>query len=148
MSLEVLVKIAQIVGFVLAGVSLVFTAITYFKNNKLKRGEWLKSLFEKFYEGKMFSKIRKEIEYEWIGIYLEVNENGEVKNEENEEELVDYLNFFEFISTLVVNGHLRKSEVNQMFGYFLKAINRNGFLKNYLVKYDFENLNELLKEYE
>ena len=64
MSLEVLVKIAQIVGFVLAGVSLVFTAITYFKNNKLKRGEWLKSLFEKFYEGKMFSKIRKEIEYE------------------------------------------------------------------------------------
>ena len=45
MSLEVLVKIAQIVGFVLAGVSLVFTAITYFKNNKLKRGEWLKSLF-------------------------------------------------------------------------------------------------------
>ena len=96
----------------------------------------------------MFSKIRKEIEYERIGIYLEVNENGEVRNEENEEELVDYLNFFEFISTLVVNGHLRKSEVNQMFGYFLKAINRNGFLKNYLVKYDFENLNELLKEYE
>ncbi|MFN0082421.1 MAG: hypothetical protein ACKVOM_07855 [Ferruginibacter sp.] len=148
MNLEILVKLAQIVGFILAGISLVFTAVTYIKNNKLKRGEWLKSLFEKFYEGKTFSKIRKEIEYERIGVYLELNENGDVKSEENEEELVDYLNFFEFIATLVKNGHLRKGEVNQMFGYFLKAINKNDFLKNYLIKYDFENLDELLKEYE
>ncbi len=148
MKLEVLVKVAQIVGFILAGISLVFTAVTYFKNNKLKRGEWLKSLFEKFYEGKTFSKIRKEIEYERIAIYLQLNENGEVRSEETEEELVDYLNFFEFIATLVKNGHLRKDEVNQMFGYFLKAINKNDFLKNYLIKYDFENLDELLKEYE
>lgn len=148
MSLEILVKIAQIVGFILAGVSLVFTAFTYFKNNKLKRGEWLKSLFEKFYEGKTFSKVRKEIEYERLETYLELREDKEVGNEENEEELVDYLNFFEFISTLVKNGHLRKDEVNQMFGYFLKAINKNVFLKGYLIKYDFENLDELLKEYE
>ena len=93
-------------------------------------------------------KIRKEIEYQRIDTYLEINENDEIKNEENEEQLVDYLNFFEFISTLVKNGHLRKNEVNQMFGYFLKAINKNIFLKSYLAKYDFENLHELLKEYE
>ena len=148
MSLEILVKVAQIVGFILAGVSLVFTAVTYFKNNKLKRGEWLKSLFEKFYEGKIFSKIRKEIEYERIETFVGLNANGEIKNEENEEELVDYLNFFEFISTLVKNGHLKKNEVNQLFGYFLKAINKNIFLKSYLVKNDFENLDELLKDYE
>jgi hypothetical protein len=148
LNLEILVKVAQIIGFILAGISLFFTAITYFRNNKLKRGEWLKSLFEKFYEGKIFSKIRKEIEYERLGNYLELNEDGEVKNEDHEEELVDYLNFFEFISTLVKNGHLEKGEVNQMFGYFLKTINKDIFLKRYLVKYDFENLVELLKDYE
>lgn len=148
MGLDTLVKIAQIVGFILAGISLVFTAITYFKNNKLKRGEWLKSLFEKFYEGKTFSKIRKEIEYQRIVSYVGLNEFGDAENEENEEELVNFLNFFEFISTLVKNNHLRKDEVNQLFGYYLKAIHKNIFLKSYLAKYDFENLEELLKNYE
>jgi hypothetical protein len=148
MSLETIVKIAQIFAYIVAGISFLVAFFTYRNNNKIKRGEWLKSLFEKFYEGDMFSKIRKEIDYGRLESYLNLNVNNEPLNEGNEEELVNYLNFFEFIATLIKEGHLEKDEVKQMFRHYLKEINKNIFLKDYLVKYDFENLSVLLKEYE
>ena len=148
MAIETIVKIAQIFAYFVAGISFIVAFFTYRTNNKIKRGEWLKSLFEKFYEAKIFSKVRAEIEYGRIETYLNIFADGTVLNEEHEEQLVDYLNFFEFVATLQKNGHLKFTEVNQLFGYYLKAIKCNNFLKEYLTKYDFEILIALLNKYE
>ncbi len=139
---------AQLFTYLAAGGSLIFSAFTYYKNNKVKRGEWLKTLFEKFYEENKFSEVRKHIEYETLNIYLGVDLNGMCTNMDNEENLVNYLNFFELIAFLKLNGHIEKLEVKSMFGYFIKSLNKDEFIKRYLRQFDFENLEMLLSEYE
>ena len=57
-----IVPYAQVFAFIAAGGSLIFSAFTYYKNNKVKRGEWLKTLFEKFFEADKFSEVRRQIE--------------------------------------------------------------------------------------
>jgi hypothetical protein len=60
MVLDNFVKYAQIFAYSVAGVSVVLSAVAYYNNNKVKRGEWLKTLFEKFFEtDNKFGEIRK-----------------------------------------------------------------------------------------
>ena len=105
-------------------------------------------MYEKFFEQKEFAIVRREIEYSRLSSFLKLNDNEDTLDEANEEELVNYLNFFEFIAMLQISSQLKLDDVNNLFGYYLKSINRNNFLKEYLTKYDFENLIELLKNYE
>ncbi len=143
-----IVPYAQVFAFTAAGGSLIFSAFTYYKNNKVKRGEWLKTLFEKFFEADKFSEVRRQIEYETLEVYLEVDIKGMCANKENEEKLVNYLNFFELIAVLQLRGHINKEEVNDLFAYFIKSINKNAFIRRYINQFDFENLEKLLRSYE
>jgi hypothetical protein len=117
--LDEIVKYGQIIAYAAAAFSFVFSAFTYHNNNKVKRGEWLKSLFEKFYELDKFHEVRKEIEYDRVKTFLYKKEKI---NEEHEEKLVDYLNFFELIAILEKKGHIKKEEIKDMFGYYLIKI--------------------------
>lgn len=141
----------QALSFVAAAGSLAVAAYTYYQNNKVKRGEWLKALFEKFYEENKFSEVRMHIEYDTLEEYLEPDEKKEPKNKINEELMVNYLNFFEFISILNIRKYISDEEVKLMFRYYIKKIGENRYLRatNYLKNYDFENLEKLTeKKYE
>jgi hypothetical protein len=137
----------QIGAYTAAIGGIIFTAFGYFKNNKLKRGEWLKQLFEKFYEQEKFQLIRRKIEYGALIDYLDLDEKGEPKDDLHEEEFVNYLNFFEFIAVLQKEGHVSKAEVNDLFGYYFKKLKQEAFIINYIKKtdYGFENISNLLK---
>jgi hypothetical protein len=117
MGLDNWVKCFQIDAYIAAISGIGFTAIGYFKNNKLKRGEWLKTLFEKFYEQEKFKEIRREIEYGSLEKYLMIDSGGKLTNIENEEELVNHLNFFEFIAALLKYQQISQLEINDMFGF-------------------------------
>lgn len=108
MCLDTWVKIFQIAAYIAAAVGILFTAFTYKNSNRIKHGEWLKDLFDKFYKEAHFAEIRKEIDFARIENFLGVNKNNEPTNESNEEAFVNYLNFFEFISTLIKREHLKK----------------------------------------
>jgi hypothetical protein len=141
--LDEVVKYCQIIAYAAATIGIIFTAFTYRNSNKVKRGEWLKSLFEKFYESENFHEVRRKIEYDGLQIFLY---NKEKIVEENEEKLVDYLNFFEFIAILEKRGHINKEEIKDMFGYYLAKMKENNFLTKYLTEYGFENIENLLKK--
>jgi hypothetical protein len=132
MGLDNWVKCFQIGAYIAAIGGIGFTAIGYFKNNKLKRGEWLKTLFEKFYEREKFKEIRREIEYGSLEKYLMIDSGGKPTNIKNEEELVNYLNFFKFIAALLKYQQISQLEINDMFGYYLKSIRKNTFLSSYI----------------
>jgi hypothetical protein len=138
----------QALSFLAAAVSLVYAAITYYKNNKVKRGEWLKTLFEKFFEENKFSEVRMHIEYDTLEAYLNTDETKEPKNKINEELMVNYLNFFEFISILNIKRYISDEEVKLMFRHYIKKIGENKYLQevDYINKYDFENLQKLLSK--
>ncbi|MBC8110336.1 MAG: hypothetical protein H7Y04_04680 [Verrucomicrobia bacterium] len=120
------------IGFWMVSASgIVFGVITYYRNLKLRRAEWLKSLFEKFYENPQYKTIRHKID---AG-------NELIK----EEDLVDYLNFFEFVASLWKLNQIKKYEVLMLFEYYLNLLNNHQEIYQYIEKYGFENLISLLK---
>ena len=146
--IEDAIKYAQFLAYCAAAFGVIFTSINYFNSLKVKRGEWIKSLFEKFYEQDRFKKIRKEIEYEKLRSFLAIDGKGRACNEENEELLVDYLNFFELLATLIKNKHIRRSEVLDLFSYYFNLLKTDIFIRRYVEQFGFKNLNALLNERE
>lgn len=147
MCLDTIVKIAQIAAYTFGGLSLVITALAYRKSNKVKRGEWLKSLYEKFYEAEAFKSIRREIEYDRLHSFLALDEKEVPTNEESEEKLVDYLNFFEFIASLQNRQHIKKEEVEDLFNYYFQKLHDSAFLRKYINGNGFENLAKVLNDF-
>lgn len=141
-------NIIKIISFLATAIGLIYVAVGYRNSNKLKRGEWLKDLFDKFYRGTDFAEVRQEIDADKIEKYLEVDKDGKAANDKHEEIFVNFLNFFEFIAVLVKRKYLDKDEVKDLFNYYLKSIAKHNFIKKYIEEYDFENFENLLKNYE
>lgn len=132
-------QLIQIVFWILSLTGIFIAWRTFRQNTRLKRAEWLKSLFEKFYESDHYKEIRWKIDNSSIQQDIE-------KSPELEEKLVDYLNFFEFIASLWTLNQLTRQEVLMLFEYYLKIIKDSAYLNGYLKKYGFENLAALLSE--
>ena len=62
----------------------------------------------------------------------------------------DYLNFVELIARLKIIGQLSGEAIKATFDYYLNLLKkqRNPEIRGYLLKEGFENLNELLLDYE
>ncbi|MBX2924267.1 MAG: hypothetical protein KF746_18850 [Chitinophagaceae bacterium] len=127
---------------VVAATGVFIAALNYRQQTRTKRAEWLKALFEKFYEKEEFKEVRR-----WI-------ESGEINNKinldatvsEEEEKVADYLNFFEFIATLEVDKQLKLADVKNLFEYYLNKIKHSEKCMTWVHNYDygFEKLRNLL----
>lgn len=134
----------DVVAKVFAAAGVFIGGLSYRKQTKTKRAEWLKALFEKFYEREEFKDVRR-----WI-------ESGEIENKidtgttvsKEEEKIADYLNFFEFIATLKTDNQLTRKDVLNLFEYYLRKIKASekcmGWVNN--KAYGFEKLRNLLGE--
>ncbi len=139
----------QILGLIATCIGIFIAAYTFYENSKIKRGEWLTKLFEKFYENKTFGDIRRELDYGRIESYLELNNISNAENEKHQEDFINFLNFFELISVLVKKDILDNADIKDMFEYYIKSIAKNDFIKKeFITKYGFENFENLLKKYE
>ena len=119
----------------------VFTIYTYWKNSKLKRSEWLYNLYEKFYEKDNYKRIRYIIDYEREEDIKRLK-RGVLDDCEDElvEELVDYLNFFEFIASLWVMKQLTSKEIAMVFEYYILRIYDHDFIVKFLNDEGFKQL--------
>lgn len=81
--IDIFIKIFALIGVYIA-------AINYRNQRIIKKGEWLKSLFEKFYEDNTYKEVRR-----WL-------DNGELESKVNageklvsdeDEKFTDFLNF-------------------------------------------------------
>ncbi len=123
------------------------TIYIYYKNSKLEKAKWLNSLFEKFFYHDKYSEIRQLLDYsrkEKIEELKKVVKTHE--QEEIEEKLVDYLNFFEFISSLKKMNQLSIQEIRMMFDYYIRRLGDYDFLMKYLDEEGFDGLKDLVVE--
>lgn len=132
--LDMLVSVVTIVG----GVALVRV---YYRDHLRKKAEWMHQLYTKFFENDQFKKVRRRMDHngitdEWL------------KVEANEEQLVDYLNFFEFIASLHTMGQIRQQEIERLFDYYLKLISDRPVVRAYVAQWGFEDLDRLLNNRE
>ena len=125
---------------ILSGLSILFAAGTYYFNRKLKRAEWLKSLYEKFYENNFYKEIRKWVDWNNIQDEIENNDDYHTKQEKFD----DFLNFFEFIAILEGEKQIKLDEIEKMFAYYLGRIYYSIYCKDYIRDNGYENLEKLL----
>jgi len=128
--LDALVSIVTIIG----GAAAVWV---YYRDHLRKKAEWMHQLYGKFFENAQFKKVRRTMDHK--GITSEW-----LKVEANEELLVDYLNFFEYIASLHTMGQISQVEIERMFDYYLKLISDRSVVRAYVADYGFEDLDRLL----
>jgi hypothetical protein len=63
-----------------------------------------------------------------------------------DDRLADYLNFFEFIGTLLKMKQLSLNEIRMVFECYIKSIEKDSFLIDYIKKNGFENLDALIEQ--
>jgi hypothetical protein len=137
--LEWLSKIIVAIGGV-AGITV--AAINYRHQTRLKQADWLKSLFEKFFENSTYKEVRTWLDYGLLHERLTMGDA--VVQRVNEEKFTDFLNFFEFIGVLHTRKHLSLSQVTDVFDYYLNKMKSDADCREWIDKYGFEKLKGLL----
>jgi len=137
--LEWVIKLAAGVG---ALVAVLVAVVNYRAQTRLKQAEWLKSLFEKFFENSNYKEVRMWLEYGQLHGRLTVEDQQ--LREINEEKFTDFLNFFEFIAVLHARKHLTAEQVYDVFDYYLKKIKSDEDCQLWINQYSFEKLKALL----
>jgi len=130
---------AKIVGALATGAGVLVAAINYLNQTRLKRAEWVKSLFEKFFESSVYKEVRGWLDYDELPGKL-----SGPNQRENEEKFTDFLNFFEFIGVLYSRRQIKFEEVYEIFDYYLKKIKDEPNCQVWIEKYSFEKLKALL----
>jgi len=117
--------------------------LTYRSNARVNHGRWLLSLYEKFYEEAHYKPVRALLDYggpselDRIRRALENHDNVEL-----EEQVVDYLNFFEFIAQLRELKELTEKEIDGLFQYYVELLLKHDFLAKYIREQGFERLRD------
>lgn len=141
---DIVIPGAAVVGAAIGGA---ITIYIYYQNSRLQRAQWLYSLFEKFFYELRYTEIRRLLDYnvtseiERLRSALEAHSDAQL-----EENLVDYLNFFEFIASLWQIRQLPMKEIRMMFEYYIRRLGDYDFIMKYLEEAGFEGLITLVAE--
>lgn len=134
--IDITIKALALIGVYIA-------AINYRSQRIIKKGEWLKSLFEKFYENATYKEVRR-----WLDnkeLESKINSDYNVVSDEDEK-FTDFLNFFEFIANLEQEKQITKTDAINLFDYYLQQIKRSPVCMEWIKKYGFEKLDGLLNK--
>lgn len=109
MDLGILKDIAAILGAIVG----LWAIYVYFTNSRVRRAEWLASLYEKFYENSDLKAVREIVD-------CEGGDSPDISRLVSEEppELTDYLNFFEFVAVLKKSHQLSANEIESLWLLF------------------------------
>jgi hypothetical protein len=124
------------------GLGFFIAAFSYANQVRIRRSEWLKSLYEKFFETPTYKEVRVWLDYGYL--HEKLHEADKRKREENEEKFTDFLNFFEFIGILYTERNLTFNHVYEVFDYYLKKIKVDEDCQDWIKRYSFEKLKALL----
>jgi len=126
------------------------TIKTYIKTANIRRAEWLHTLYKSFYEETTYNEMRRILDYKGDKFDILIKQLSDNTGEQHtlREDLVDYLNFFEFIATLWKTGQLETEEILMMFDYYIRCLNHNSVIRDYIRLHGFEGLNEMIAKAE
>ncbi len=118
--------VAQIASYCAGAIVAIIALITYKQNSGRERAKWAVQLYEKFYEGVDYKRIRDALDCE-----ANAKDVKDLVVEEGSE-FTDYLNFFEMVTGLAENGQLSKADVLRLFQYYLQCLKRHDDVMRYL----------------
>ena len=134
--IDIVIKVMALVGVYIA-------ALNYRSQRIIKKGEWLKSLFEKFYENPTYKEVRRWLDNNELENKINADDNSV---SDDDEKFTDFLNFFEFIANLEEEHQITITDASNLFDYYLKQIKKSTVCIQWIKKYGFEKLDGLLNK--
>jgi hypothetical protein len=122
-----------IASLVAAGVA-VGAYVKYRDSKRLERSKWVLQLYEKFYEQGRLRRIRQDLDCE-----TSTTETIEKLVDDEDEDFIDYLNFFEFVSYLRESEQVSDDDVEALFGYYLDCLVDRDRVRKYVFEEDKKN---------
>lgn len=120
----------------------IFGLFRYLRSERLRQTEQVRELYRMFFESERYRRIRFVIHHpeapEFDKLKAELAAEG--MPQELEGELIDLLNFFEFVSGLTRRGLVARSDIDWMFANFIDRLTRIDFLRAYIMSGDYHEL--------
>jgi hypothetical protein len=128
--------------FLVALTAGIFGLYRYLRSERLRQTEQVRELYRMFFENPRYRRIRFVLansaapEFERLRAELAAaGMPGELEGE-----LIDLLNFFEFVSGLMRRGLVAKRDVDWMFRSFIDDLAGIDFVRDYILKGDYDEL--------
>lgn len=119
-----------------------FGLFRYLRSERMRQTDGVRELFRMFFEAERYRRIRFVLATpsspEYAALKVELETEGMPKALEGE--LIDLLNFFEFVTGLTRRGLLARDDVDWMFKPFIDRVAKTDFLRAYVLKNEFEEL--------
>lgn len=128
--------------FVAALLAGLFGLFRYLRSERMRQTEQVRELYRMFFESDRYRRIRFVLANpdspEFAALKTELATPGMPKALEGE--LIDLLNFFEFVSGLTRRGLVAKRDIDWMFASFIDRVVAVDFVRSYVMRSDFEEL--------
>ena len=118
--LDIAEKICTGLGGLSVGIGALIAAVSYKAQQRIKRAEFLTSLYKEFFTESRYNDARVWLDYGKL--HDKLNIIDEEERIINEEKFTDFLNFFEYVGVLYSRNHLTYEQVYEVFDYYLKKI--------------------------
>ncbi len=141
---------ATALTFVAALLAGFFGLFRYLRSERMRQTEQVRELFAMFFDNARYRRIRFVLAnpdtQEFATLKTELETPGMPR--ELEGELIDLLNFFEFVTGLTRRGLVARKDVDWMFANFIDRTVSVDFVRAYVLRQQFDELAVLCRKAE
>jgi hypothetical protein len=136
--------------FIAALLAGVFGLFRYLRSERMRQTEQVRELYTMFFGNERYRRIRFVLANpdapEFATLRAELASPGMPKPLEGE--LIDLLNFFEFVSGLTRRGLVSRQDIDWMFAGFIERVVSIDFVRAYVLAHDFDELHDACRRTE
>lgn len=136
--------------FVAALLAGIFGLFRYLRSERMRQTEQIRELYNSFFGSEKYRRIRFVLANpeapEFSALRQELATPGMPKPLEGE--LIDLLNFLEFVSGLTKRGLISRSDIDWMFANYIDRVIKVDFVRDYVKRQDFDELNAAIRKVE
>jgi hypothetical protein len=138
-------SVFTLLAAVLAGI---FGLFRYLRSERMRQTEQVRELYRMFFESDRYRRIRFVLanpeapEYEKLR--AELAQKGMPQALEGE--LIDMLNFLEFVTGLTRRGLVSRPDVDWMFSNFIGRVVAVDFVRDYVLRSEFDELAQICRK--
>jgi hypothetical protein len=136
--------------FVVALLAGLFGLFRYLRSERMRQTEQVRELYRMFFESDRYRRIRFVLANpdapEFAALRAELSAPGMPQALEGE--LIDLLNFFEFVSGLTRRGLVSRRDIDWMFAGFIDRVVSIDFVRAYVLRHDFDELHDACRRTE
>lgn len=133
--------------FLVALAAGLFGLFRYLRSERMRQTEQVRELYSMFFDNQRYRRIRFVLANpdapEFAALKTELATPGMPK--EMESELIDLLNFFEFVTGLTRRGLVARQDIDWMFSNFIERVVRIDFIREYVLKQTYDELEVLCR---